>query len=328
MAPAPHAFLSYTRKDDELFASGYITAFRKVLENAVQVVTGDRNFEIFQDKEGIVIGENWQRSLAEAIRDSSFFVPMLSPLFFTSDPCREEVRQFLEHERALNRDDLILPIYFVASAKVEKEEEKDKDPLVKELVKRQMFDWRENAYVPLQDPAAHKPMLELARRIGKAIERLDGAEAVTRGAETGVRIPSLKLDSELNLKREVISPHVVLWVDDNPDNNKWERHALESYGVRFLLALTTDEAVRSLQERGDSVAAIISDLGRPGDREAGFTLLEKLRGAAIDAPYFIFTSRNGTRHEAKALALGAQGLTADSDVLVAMVLAAISKKPS
>ena len=58
--PEPQAFLSYTRKDDEFFG-GYITAFRKMLENAVQVVTGDRSFRVFQDIEGVVIGENWQK---------------------------------------------------------------------------------------------------------------------------------------------------------------------------------------------------------------------------------------------------------------------------
>ena len=56
------AFLSYTRKDDEFFG-GYITTFRKMLENAVQVVTGETSFQVFQDIDGIVIGENWEKKL-------------------------------------------------------------------------------------------------------------------------------------------------------------------------------------------------------------------------------------------------------------------------
>ena len=79
----PLAFLSYTRKDDEFFGR-YITAFRKALENAVHVVSGDERFRVFQDVEGIVIGEKWQKKLAEAINQSSVFVPMLSPLFSTA----------------------------------------------------------------------------------------------------------------------------------------------------------------------------------------------------------------------------------------------------
>lgn len=325
MTPAPQAFLSYTRKDDEFFG-GYITAFRKVLENAVQVVTGEQTFRIFQDIEGIVIGENWQKSLAEAIQRATFLVPMLTPLFFNSEACRDEVRQFLEHERALERDDLILPIYFLSSAKVEKEEQRDKDPLVKELFKRQMVDWRQNADLSLQEAAARKPVLELARKVAAAIERLEMPEAAAAKPRRDLRDPARAVASSLgdafNLKREKIASRTILWVDDQPGNNQWERRALESYGVRFELARDSRQAQQLLAERGP-FAAIISDLGRPGDRRAGLTLLEELGKAGLPAPYFIFTSRTGTRYAAQAEALGARGTTADPDALVQMVLAAI-----
>src|SRR5690606_34381936 len=112
---APLAFLSYTRKDAEFFG-GYITEFRKTLENAVHVVSGSEAFKIFQDVEGIVIGESWKKKLSDVISASSFFVPMVSPLFLSSEPCRDEVNEFLEHERSLGRDDLILPVYFLVTA--------------------------------------------------------------------------------------------------------------------------------------------------------------------------------------------------------------------
>src|SRR5271163_12978 len=47
----PLAFLSYTRRDNEFFG-GAISALRRTLELGVQVVTGDRDFEIFQDIPG------------------------------------------------------------------------------------------------------------------------------------------------------------------------------------------------------------------------------------------------------------------------------------
>ena len=59
----PLGFLSYTRRDDQFFG-GYITKFREALEAGVQVVTGDRGFKLFQDIEGIVIGEQWEKKLA------------------------------------------------------------------------------------------------------------------------------------------------------------------------------------------------------------------------------------------------------------------------
>jgi hypothetical protein len=336
------AFLSYTRKDDEFFG-GYITAFRKMLENAVQVVTGETSFQVFQDIDGIVIGENWEKKLDEAIHGSSFFVPMLSPLFFNSKHCREEVEKFLEHERALKRSDLILPIYFLTTAKLEKEEERTKDPLATEFAKRQLFDWRQQANVPLQDPAGRVAILALARAVANALERLENSNVLKR-LEVGDALERLVVKQTLpelgheistsdarlvtgipaEMLREKLTPRKVLWVDDNPDNNIWERQALESYGVEFVLAQSTAEAVQQWQDKGP-FKAIISDMGRVGDAQAGYTLLSVVKKAPIQVPYFIYTAASHQEslfsHDAKVR--GAQGLTSDPDALVAMVVAVI-----
>jgi hypothetical protein len=54
----------------------------------------------------------------------------------------------------------------------------------------------------------------------------------------------------------------ILWVDDeNPSQNVQERRALESFGIHFDLASSTDEAIRWLDRaRYD---AVISDVSRP-----------------------------------------------------------------
>jgi CheY-like chemotaxis protein len=327
--PESLAFLSYTRTDDEFFG-GYISTFREVLEKAVHVVTGEKTFRIFQDIEGLVIGENWQKKLTEVIQDSSFLVPMLSPLFLNSTPCRDEVTQFLQHERNLNRDDLILPIYFLTSAKLEKEEEKNKDPLATEIAKRQRFDWREKADVPLQEPAARKAILELANAIAKRLNALE-AKPPTPPAATkpGATLafarerPELDIGAAGSVKREQQKSRPILWVDDNPENNEWERRALEAYGAQFVLALDTTEAERRIDQQSN-FTAIISDMGRLGDPQAGYTLLDKIRAAKIDTPYFIYTTRRAaTALQSTIAARGGQGITGDPDALVEMVVAAI-----
>jgi hypothetical protein len=68
---------------------------------------------------------------------------------------------------------------------------------------------------------------------------------------------------------EVATPRVirragkstVLWVDDTPSNNEYERKALEALGVSFVLATSTDEAFEKVKRQ--SFDAIISDMGRP-----------------------------------------------------------------
>src|SRR5258708_5452161 len=66
----------------------------------------------------------------------------------------------------------------------------------------------------------------------------------------------------------------VLWVDDRPNNNTSERQALEELGIQFTISTSTEDALEKLQQENYNV--IISDMGRPPDRQAGYTLLEEI----------------------------------------------------
>jgi len=100
---------------------------------------------------------------------------------------------------------------------------------------------------------------------------------------------------------------------------------LETYGVRFVYALDTPQAQQLLLEQGP-FAAIISDRGRVGDPNAGFTLLELIRRARNDTPYFIYTMGGAAAKLGRiAVERGAQGITGDPDVLIEMVVTLLSR---
>jgi CheY-like chemotaxis protein len=114
---------------------------------------------------------------------------------------------------------------------------------------------------------------------------------------------------------EVVTPRAirrasrstVLWVDDNPNNNSYERQALEALGVSFVLAQSTDEALKKIsRQRFD---AIISDMGRPPDSRAGYTLLDKLRSSGDQTPFIIYASSRDPEHVAESRRHGAIGCT-------------------
>ncbi len=67
----------------------------------------------------------------------------------------------------------------------------------------------------------------------------------------------------------------ILWVDDRPGNNVYERQAFEVKGIEFTLALSTDGALELLKT--NNFSAIISDMGRKEGAQEGYVLLEKLR---------------------------------------------------
>jgi cobaltochelatase CobT len=93
MSGTPQAFLSYTRLDDQAHYGG-ITKLRAALELQVRAVTGDDGFEIFQDVDRIALGKHWPRLLDETLAAVPFLIPVLSPRFFKSEPCRDELRSF------------------------------------------------------------------------------------------------------------------------------------------------------------------------------------------------------------------------------------------
>ena len=121
---------------------------------------------------------------------------------------------------------MILPVYFMASPKLQKSDERDKDPVAKEIAKRQMFDWRDNANIPLQEPgSAHRAAQAMAQGVAAALEqrrryrqpRTRRAGRLQGGAEPAGRRPDRR--GRRPARWESLSARMVLWVDDRPDNN-------------------------------------------------------------------------------------------------------------
>jgi CheY-like chemotaxis protein len=116
----------------------------------------------------------------------------------------------------------------------------------------------------------------------------------------------------------------VLWVDDRPNNNIFERQALEALGVSFVLALSTDEALERIERQ--HFDAIISDMGRPPDPKAGYTLLDKIRSMGNKTPFIIYAGSRAPEHRAEAKRRGALDCTNRPDELFGLVLSAIDRR--
>lgn len=116
----------------------------------------------------------------------------------------------------------------------------------------------------------------------------------------------------------------VLWVDDRPDNNVQERERVLARGqLVYELATSTDEGLAAA--RGSLFDVVISDMGRPGDRRAGYTLLKGLRREGNLVPFVIYSAGRKPEHVDEALRLGALGTTDDHRELSALVLRAVGR---
>jgi CheY-like chemotaxis protein len=114
----------------------------------------------------------------------------------------------------------------------------------------------------------------------------------------------------------------ILWVDDRPGNNTYERQVFESLGLTFDLALSTEEALEQLSS--SRYGAIISDMGRREGPREGYRLLDAVRASDRVTPFFIYAGSNAPQHKREAAEHGAQGSTNRANELVDMVTQALS----
>ncbi|MCI5210189.1 MAG: TIR domain-containing protein [Candidatus Electrothrix sp. ATG2] len=133
--------MSYVNDDDK-YANGKITQFREHLSRAVKAHSG-KPFEIFQDKKDIKWGQQWQERINDALDGTLFLIPIITPSFFNSLACRDELERFLKREKGLGRGDLILPVYYFDCPVLNDKEKLKQDPLVEIIAARQREDWRE-----------------------------------------------------------------------------------------------------------------------------------------------------------------------------------------
>ena len=115
----------------------------------------------------------------------------------------------------------------------------------------------------------------------------------------------------------------ILWVDDRPNNNYYERRAFEALGIHFTLVESTDEALNKVAR--NKYAAIISDMGRLEGPREGYVLLDKLRKDGNRTPLFFYSTSNEPEHKQETRDHGGQGCTNDAQELFEMVTLAVSE---
>ena len=169
MSRPPIAFMSYVRLDDQ-HENGRLTQFRERLSAEVRLQTGE-SFDIFQDRNDISWGQQWKGRIEESLDAITFLIPMITPAFFKSPACREELERFLQREEGLGRTDLVLPVYYIECSTLSDEAKRERDPLAKAIAARQYADWRELRFEPFTSPEVGKRLAKMARQILEALER-------------------------------------------------------------------------------------------------------------------------------------------------------------
>jgi cobaltochelatase CobT len=106
------AFFSYARHDDKAVGK-LLSKIRAKLESEIQAYAGDADLEVFQDTDDIEPGVEWKKRLRGAIDNSAFFIPVITPFYFSRPACRQELEIWLLNYKSADERRRIMPIKFL-----------------------------------------------------------------------------------------------------------------------------------------------------------------------------------------------------------------------
>jgi CheY-like chemotaxis protein len=112
----------------------------------------------------------------------------------------------------------------------------------------------------------------------------------------------------------------LLWVDDQPEGNAWERSMISAFGVEIISVESTSAAVECLKTNPFDL--IISDIARDDRAEAGIEAIPRLRevNAKIKLVFYILEL-----DEARGTPPGVFGITNEPEELLHLIVDSVER---
>jgi tetratricopeptide (TPR) repeat protein len=161
------AFMSYARSDDRNL-DNYISGLREELSKRAGVLLG-KNFPIFQDQVDIDIGSDWKELIERGIDQVMFLIVIVTPSFFASTHCREELNRFRIREKNLKRNDLVIPLLIVDTASINHEDVLACDEDAQFIKTRQFADMRYLQKLSLDSEEVRDQIEKIAKTLIKTL---------------------------------------------------------------------------------------------------------------------------------------------------------------
>lgn len=121
----------------------------------------------------------------------------------------------------------------------------------------------------------------------------------------------------------------VLWVDDNPANNEFERKVLRPHGIIFDNVVSTSEAIDQLSD--ENYDLVITDLSRSDSSDRSQTAGASFLAQSVVAqgpPVIVYAGYCAMKQRSKLIEQGASEVTSDRQQLVNSVLGLLGRNLS
>ncbi len=250
------AFWSYVQKDND-GDHGRIIALSEDLRQRYRIQTGE-DLEIFIDREDVEWGVAWKRRIDTAISGTTFFIPVITPSYFKSQACREELLTFARTAERLGLGELVMSVYWVDVPALEDDPGSSSDDVVRIVANYNWQDLRQESLEDRDSASYRKAVAKLAAELAKqaaAAQKVDDlppdegrsnaqSEVVPSGQDAEVGILEQLVESEDAQAQATVSLGVVAekmnLINEKVQSTGEEikAAAADGQGVRSALTLT------------------------------------------------------------------------------------------
>src|SRR4051812_29292169 len=91
---------------------GRVVQLAKDIVAHYEALTAEK-IELFLDRDDLRWGDQWRDKIDESLANVAFFIPVVTPRYFTRVECRHELQFFANRTEKLGIRALILPILYI-----------------------------------------------------------------------------------------------------------------------------------------------------------------------------------------------------------------------
>ncbi len=157
-----------------------------------------------------------------------------------------------------------------------------------------------------RDPTPTDVSAATIRKAAEEVPAVAGALQAARSGSSGLR--------RAELAGNVLRGARVLWVDDHPEHNAWERELFRSLGVVIVSVESTRSAVASIET--ESFDVVISDIRRDSEPVDGIDGAMRIRDVMPTLPVLFYIQDLTSTHVPEP----ASGITNEPNELLHLVL--------
>ncbi len=201
MVDVAAVFWSYSHDDDRL-DRGRVVQLAEHLREELALTTG-REMRFFVDRSGIEWGDQWRDRIDSALVETTFFIPVLTPRYFTRPECRRELLEFYSQAESLGLRELILPIHYIAVSELNSD---NTDEAIALVARMQYEDWTSRRLLNVDSAEYRQAVNGLAVRLVALAKQI---EMMQVDKETAGSLPDADGDGLLeHLQRldELLAP--------------------------------------------------------------------------------------------------------------------------